>query len=124
MPVTNKPEKNKLVSGVDVLLTMSADTEHKKEAKKFINFLLEKENAKQYIDEQAAFSAIKGVFQQDPVMEGIVQNFEQGSITSFPDHYYPAGMQAASLIQGFLIEKKKDAFLKNMDTEWEKVQNR
>lgn len=124
LPVTNNADETKLVSGVDVLLTMSSETEHKEEAMKFINFLLEKENAKQYIDEQAAFSAIEGVFQEDPVMEGIKQYFESGKLASYVDHYYPAGMQAASLIQKFLLEQNKEAFLKNMDSEWEKVVNR
>ncbi|KEZ49797.1 ABC transporter substrate-binding protein [Metabacillus indicus] len=124
MPVTNDPEKNKLISGVDVLLSVSKDSEHKKEAKRFLQFMLEKETAKRYIDEQKAFSAIEGVYQEDPVFEGIKENFEQDKITSFQDHYYPAGMGAENILQEFLISKKKDAFLKKMDREWEKVEDR
>ncbi|WP_223439840.1 ABC transporter substrate-binding protein [Metabacillus dongyingensis] len=124
MPVTNDPEQNKLVSGVDVLLTISKDSEHKKEAEKFLKFMLKKETAKRYIDEQKAFSAIEGVYQEDPVFEGIKENFEKGKITSFQDHYYPAGMGAENILQEFLIEKKKSAFLKKMDREWEKVEDR
>ncbi|MGG4490865.1 ABC transporter substrate-binding protein [Metabacillus idriensis] len=124
MPVTNDPEQNKLVSGVDVLLTISKDSEHKREAEKFLEFMLEKETAKRYIDEQKAFSAIEGVYQEDPVFEGIKENFEKGKITSFQDHYYPAGMGAENILQEFLIEKKKGAFLKKMDREWEKVEDR
>ncbi|PLR85291.1 ABC transporter substrate-binding protein [Bacillus sp. V33-4] len=124
MPVTNDPAQNKLVSGVDVLLGVNEDTEHKDEALKFVEFMREKETAKRYIDEQKAFSAIEGVFQEDPVFEGIKANFESGAITSFPDHYYPAGMGAENIVQEFLIEQKKEAFLKKMDSEWDKVQNR
>jgi raffinose/stachyose/melibiose transport system substrate-binding protein len=124
LPATNNPDENKLVSGVDVLFTMAKDTKHPEEAMKFIEFMFNEEIAKQYIDEQAAFSAIKGVYQEDPVMEGIKTNFENGTLTSFPDHYYPAGMQAANLIQEFLHKKDKEKFLKKMDSEWEKVQNR
>ncbi|MEK3805992.1 extracellular solute-binding protein [Bacillus sp. FSL H8-0547] len=124
MPVTNDPEKNKLISGVDVLLSVSKDSEHKKEAEQFLQFMLEKETAKKYIDEQKAFSAIEGVYQEDPVFEGIKENFEQDNITSFQDHYYPAGMGAENILQEFLISKKKDAFLKKMDREWEKVEDR
>lgn len=124
MPVTNDPEKNKLVSGVDVLLTISKDSEHKKEAMKFLEFMTEKETSKRYIDEQKAFSAIEGVFQEDPVFEGIKENFEQGTITSFQDHYYPAGMGAENILQEFLIEKKKETFLMKLDREWEKVEDR
>jgi raffinose/stachyose/melibiose transport system substrate-binding protein len=124
MPVKNDPEQNNLVSGVDVLLTISKDSEHKKEAEKFLAFMLKKETAKRYIDEQKAFSAIKGVYQEDPVFEGIKENFEKGKITSFQDHYFPAGMGAENILQEFLIEKKKNAFLKKMDREWEKVEDR
>jgi raffinose/stachyose/melibiose transport system substrate-binding protein len=124
MPVTNDPKQNKLVSGVDVLMTISKDSEHKQEAEKFLKFMLKKETAKQYIDEQKAFSAIEGVYQEDPVFEGIKENFEKGKITSFQDHYYPAGMGAENILQEFLIEKKKSAFLKKMDREWEKVEDR
>ncbi|MGM0973126.1 MAG: hypothetical protein ACQEW2_09560 [Bacillota bacterium] len=124
MPVTNDPAQNKLVSGVDVLLAVSKETEHKVEAMKFVEFMLNKDTAKSYIDEQKAFSAIEGVYQEDPVFEGIKANFENGTITSFPDHYYPAGMGAENLVQEFLIKKDKEKFLKKMDSEWEKVQNR
>jgi raffinose/stachyose/melibiose transport system substrate-binding protein len=124
MPVTNDPEQNKLVSGVDVLLAVSEETEHKEEAMKFVEFMMTKETAQKYIDEQKAFSAIEGVYQENPVFEGIKANFETGAITSFPDHYYPAGMGAENLVQEFLIKKDKEKFLKKMDSEWEKVQNR
>ncbi|WP_394139249.1 ABC transporter substrate-binding protein [Cytobacillus oceanisediminis] len=124
MPVTNDPEQNKLVSGVDVLLAVSEETEHKEEAMKFVEFMMTKETAQEYIDEQKAFSAIEGVYQENPVFEGIKANFETGAITSFPDHYYPAGMGAENLVQEFLIKKDKEKFLKKMDSEWEKVQNR
>lgn len=124
MPVTNNPEENKLVSGVDVLLTMGSDTKHEEEALKFIEFMTEKEMAKRYIDEQKAFSAVEGVYQEDPIFEGIKTNFENDQITSFPDHYYPAGMGVENIIQEFLIKKDKEVFLKKMDNEWDKVQNR
>ncbi|MDR6225087.1 ABC transporter substrate-binding protein [Desmospora profundinema] len=124
LPVTNDPEKNKLVSGVDVLLAMKADIQHPEEAMKWIEFMLDHENAQGYIDEQAAFSALEDVFQEEPTMEGIKVHFETGRITSFPDHYYPPGMQADNLIQDFLIKKDKEAFLNKMDQEWNKVINR
>jgi len=124
MPVTNNPDSNRLVSGVDVLYAMNKDTKYKEQAQKFIDFMISQENAKAYIDEQAAFSAIEGVYQENPIMEGIKDNFESGRITFFPDHYYPPGMQVENLVQEFLLNKDKNAFLKTMDSEWEKVQQR
>jgi raffinose/stachyose/melibiose transport system substrate-binding protein len=124
MPVLNDPNKNRLVSGVDTLFSLAKDTEYIKEAKLFINFLLEPENAKYYIDQENQFSAAKGVIQNDPVMEGIRINFETGRVTGFPDHFYMPGMQVPNLVQEFLINGDVDAFLKIMDDEWDKVQQR
>ncbi|MEG7335967.1 ABC transporter substrate-binding protein [Bacillus sp. 0102A] len=124
MPVTNDPEKNDLVSGIDVMLTALKDSEYPEEARKFIEFLAQEENAKSYIEEQYAFSAFKGVKQEDEILSGLQEKIANDEITSFPDHYYPSGMQAANLIQSFFIEKNKEAFLKKMDREWEKVENR
>ncbi|KAA0546313.1 extracellular solute-binding protein [Bacillus sp. BGMRC 2118] len=124
MPVTNDPAQNKLVSGVDVVLTMNKDTKHKEEATKFLEFMLDKETAKKYTDEQKAFSAVQDVFQEDPVFEGIKANFESGALTSFPDHYYPAGMGTDGYLQEFVAKKNKESFLKKLDAEWDKIQNR
>ncbi|HET7627653.1 MAG TPA: extracellular solute-binding protein [Bacillales bacterium] len=123
-PATNNPEKNRLVSGVDVLLTITESSDHPEAAKKFIDFMLKKETAQKYTDEQAAFSAVKGVFQKDKTFEDIKTNFENGTITGFPDHFYPAGLQAANLVQAFLIKKNTEQFLKKMDTTWNKVLER
>ncbi|SHF95044.1 ABC transporter substrate-binding protein [Ornithinibacillus halophilus] len=124
LPSHNQTEENNLVSGVDVALTVSETTPHKEEALTFIEFLISQETAQQYIDEQKAFSAVEGVFQEDPVFEGIRVNFEEGTLTSFVDHYYPAGMGAENLVQDFLIKKDKEAALQTLDSEWDKVINR
>ncbi|MDZ5473599.1 ABC transporter substrate-binding protein [Bacillus sp. 31A1R] len=124
MPVTNTPDNNNLVSGVDVLLTMREDMQDNEQARKFIEFMINEENATQYTSEQKAFSAVQGVFQEEPEFEGIRKNFEEGRLTSFPDHYYPAGMGAENLIQDFLLKKDAGKFLDKMDQEWNKAINR
>ncbi|HET7616458.1 MAG TPA: extracellular solute-binding protein [Bacillales bacterium] len=123
-PATNDAAKNRLVSGVDVLLTVTETSEHPEQAQKFIDFMLKKDIAQKYTDEQAAFSAVKGVFQKDKTFIDIKTNFENGTITGFPDHFYPAGLQAANLVQAFLIKKDEEKFLKKMDTTWNKVLER
>lgn len=123
-PATNDASTNKLVSGVDVLLTSYKDTKHPKEAQKFIEFLLKKENAQKYVNEQVAFSTLKDVYQNDPIMEGFKTNFEKGAITSFTDHYYPTGMKAENIVQEFFMKKDKEKFLDTMDKEWNKVLER
>lgn len=123
-PATNDPSKNKLVSGVDTLLTVSKSSEHKAEAKKFIDFLLQPDNAKQYITEQKAFPAIQGVTQDDPSVADLKPAFEKGDLVDFADHYIPGAMKVDTIIQGFLQKKDVDAYLNSLDTEWDKVANR
>ncbi|RBW67926.1 ABC transporter substrate-binding protein [Bacillus taeanensis] len=118
------PENTKLVSGVDLLLSISSQTEHPEEAKKFIEFLLDPETAQQYIEEQKAFSAVQGVEQNDAAFEGLNEMFEKGALVDFPDHYIPPAVGLDKLLQELTQKKDVDAFLKNLDTEWEKVQSR
>jgi raffinose/stachyose/melibiose transport system substrate-binding protein len=118
MPVADDPAKNNLVSGVDVLLAVSATTKKAEAVKKFIEFMMKPEIAQRYITEQSAFSAVKGVLQQNPVVEGYKINFQKGKLSSFADHYYPAGFDAAAFIQAYLIENDQASFLAKMDSAW------
>jgi raffinose/stachyose/melibiose transport system substrate-binding protein len=123
-PGTNDAAKNKLVSGVDTLLTISKNSKHKEESKKFIAFLLEQNNAKQYITEQKAFPAVKGVTQDDPSVADLKPAFESGQLVDFADHYIPSAMKVDTIIQSYLQKKDIDAYLTTLDTEWDKVANR
>jgi raffinose/stachyose/melibiose transport system substrate-binding protein len=124
LPSSDDQAQNKLVSGIDVMLAVSEESEHKEDAMKFVEFMISEEVSNQYIDEQKAFSAIQGVLQEDPTFANIKVFFEEGNIDSFPDHFYPAGIGAENIIQGYLIDGDKDVFLKSMDSEWDKVVNR
>ncbi len=123
-PATNDPAKNKVISGVDTLLTISKDSKHKEEAKKFVEFLLQPQNVTAYITEQKAFPAVKGVTQDDPAMDGFKEAFTSGKLADFADHYIPGAMKVDTIIQSFLNSKDIDAYLKQLDTEWDKVANR
>lgn len=124
LPVYNQAEKNELVSGVDVLFSALKETEHPKAADKFISFIREEEQSEQYMDEQAAFSVQKGIYPGEEYLQGFKPYFDEGRLTSFPDHYYPPSMSAESIVQSFMIERNQKAFLRRMDNEWEKVQRR
>jgi raffinose/stachyose/melibiose transport system substrate-binding protein len=119
-PSTNDISKNKITSGVDVLLAVTKGSKHPVEAKKFIEYMLQKENAQKYINGQFAFSAVKDVVQKNESVTDLAENFKNGEIGSFPDHYYPTGLDTASILQGFLSKKDKAVFLKQLDTEYNK----
>ncbi|MBM7840671.1 raffinose/stachyose/melibiose transport system substrate-binding protein [Alkalihalobacillus xiaoxiensis] len=124
LPVTNDPEENELVSGIDVLFATLEDTEYPEEAETFISFMLEEAQSETYMEQQAAFSVLDGLLTEDPYMEGIRQDFADGNITSFPDHFYPPGIGADNLIQEFMYRGNADAFLERLDREWDQIQLR
>ena len=55
--------------------------------------MVQKENAQLYAEEQFAFSAVKGVEQNDPSVAGVKADIEAGNVVDFPDHYYPSGYE-------------------------------
>ncbi|ANY73041.1 ABC transporter substrate-binding protein [Paenibacillus ihbetae] len=124
LPTGDDPESNKLISGVDTLLAVAEDSKHKEEALRFIEFLLEPENSKQYISEQTLFSTVQGVTQDDPAVSELLPYLKRGQVVDFADHYIPAAVQLNSIIQSFLQNRDIDAYLKKLDTEWDKVADR
>lgn len=124
LPTGDNPEENKLISGVDTLLAISEESKHKEEAQRFIQFLLEPENSKQYITEQTLFSTVEGVTQDDPAVAELLPYLERGQVIDFADHYIPAAVQLNSVIQSFLQNRDIDGYLQKLDTEWDKVADR
>lgn len=121
LPASNNEEENKLVSGVDVYFAIPKDSKNKEESIRFINFLLREENAKTYIDEQCAFSAVRGVEQEDPKFEAFDEFFKNSRVVDFQDHFYPAELPAGDMIQTYLLDGDKDKFLSNFQKEWLKA---
>lgn len=104
-PSTDDASKNKVNSGVDVLLGITTSCSDVEGAKDFINFMVQKENAQIYADEQFAFSAVKGVEQNDPTVAGVKADIEAGNVVDFPDHYYPSGLDLSAALSNFFLEK-------------------
>lgn len=110
----------KVVSGVDLLFSVSAKASpaQQEAALKWIDFLLTTENATQYITEQNCFSAVKGVSQTDPKLDGVKDAFAAGNVIDFPDHYVPSSMALDKLLQEFVLEQDVDSTLAQMDKAW------
>lgn len=121
LPATNNKDENVLVSGVDVYFAIPKDAKHKEESIRFINFLLDEENSQLYIDEQCAFSSIKGVEQTDSMFDAFKPYFDESKVVDFQDHFYPAELPAGDMIQTYLIDQNKEKFLNNFQKEWMKA---
>lgn len=124
-PATNDPESNRLVSGVDILLTMPRqETRFDEEAMTFVRWLMEEGPSRQYAAEQNAFSAVDGLEQDDPALERLNEEFENGNTVGFADHFIPSSIPLANMIQGFLIDENLDAFLRDLDRQYDVAQLR
>lgn len=88
---------------------------------------MKKENATKYINEQVAFSAVKGVEQTDPAMVSVKDYIAKGDVTDYPDHLYPAGFQMAGILSQLSLNKTKgmsdssniSQFLKTADQQYQ-----
>ncbi|AUJ30585.1 MAG: extracellular solute-binding protein [Liquorilactobacillus hordei] len=98
LPVNENASQNKVTSGVDVAFAISNKTEHTKAAEKFVKFLMENGNAKQYTKEQFAFSAVKNVKQDSALVSGISPQLEKGQVVNYPDHYYPSALDLTKVL--------------------------
>lgn len=103
-PVSNESSKNKVTSGVDVLFAKNKNSKKSSEGDKLISFLLEKQNAKKYIDDQFAFSAVEGVEQDNSQLVGVKTDIADGNVVGYQDHTYPSGYDMAALLQQFSLE--------------------
>ena len=98
LPASNEKSQNYVTSGVDVLLGVCKDSANEEVAKEFVSFMLEPENAKMYIDDQFAFSAVKGVEQENETVAGVKEDIAAGKVANFPDHFYPSGFDMSALL--------------------------
>lgn len=120
-PAGNDYEENKVVSGIDVMAVISADTDKEELARDFIAFVLEDENMKDYMKDQFAFSAVVGYDQEDESVQGLKETFAEGKIVGFPDHFYPTGYDYAVDVQAFVGRGEDiEGFLKEMDAHYDK----
>ena len=127
LPASNDESKNYVTSGVDVLLGVCKDSANEDMAKEFVSFMMEPENAQTYIDDQFAFSAIKGVEQNNETVAGVKEDITNGKVANFPDHYYPSGFDLSALISEMCLnysngmdnQENMDQFLKQCDEKYD-----
>lgn len=108
LPASNDPSKNRVTSGVDVMFMLGKDTKNQEASKDFIEFLLQKEQAQRYIDDQFAFSAQKGVKQLNPALKQVSPMIEQGQVNDFIDHFLPNGYDIAALLSEFALNQSRE----------------
>lgn len=114
----------KVVSGVDVALTMGAEPEHPEESMRFLDYLMNEANMADYCTEQVAYPTLKGMSATDPALEGLTPYFEEGRVATYSDHNFPQAVTLNAYMQQFLINHDVDAFVSVLDGQWNKVMKR
>ena len=120
MPASDEKEGRTLNSGIDLGFCVTKDCKNKEAAYEVLNFLYQDDTLQKYIDAQTSVPCKKGKFKLSSLLDGMTEFIESGNMTDYQDHYYPSEMSVDALLQTFLIEKDKDAFLKNFDTSWQR----
>ena len=118
MPANDDASQNVLNSGIDLQFCVTQECENKKEAYEVLDFLLEHDNMQAYLDSQNSVPCKEEQFNLAPMLEGVAAYIEEGKMADFHDHHYPAEMAVDGMIQTFLMEGDKDAFLAKFDKDW------
>ena len=124
MPATDNAEEQQLTAGDDVILTMGAHTKHEKEAREFIDFLMNDENIKDYSKQQSAFTPYKDTYVGDEALNGVLDFYQAGKLADFCDQYVPASINLAGFLQTLIQSGNTEKFLNSMQSEYDKIEAR
>ncbi|MEV0583660.1 extracellular solute-binding protein [Nonomuraea sp. NPDC050310] len=115
---------DKLVAGVDVAITMPREPRRPKEAALFVDYLMRPAVLRAYAREQVAVPPLREATPDDPALQGVMPFFAEGRLTGYPDHQIPLAVGLERIIQQFLIDGDRRAFLAELDSEYDKVMER
>ncbi len=108
-----------VVSGVDVALTCG--TRPVDGALDFFSYLMRPENMAAYCAQQVAFPTLRGMTIDDPALEGLMPYFADQRLTTYSDHNVPQGVNLNNHMQQFLIDQDPAAFVRTLDTQYDRV---
>lgn len=119
---TDDPSDRKLVSGVDVTVTIGRDTDKFDAARRFVEYLFQPEVMDEFAASQNMFSAhVDAAPTENSALAELQPFIDEGQITGFIDHQIPPSVPLVPTIQQFLFDGDADGALANLDNEWRKV---
>jgi raffinose/stachyose/melibiose transport system substrate-binding protein len=77
-----------------------------------------------YCAAQVAIPTLKGQTNKDPALAGVQSYIRSGRIVGFTDHQFIPAIPLAPLLQTYLIGGDENAFLRDLDSSWNKVAKR
>lgn len=118
MPASDDASENILNSGIDLQFCITKECENKEAAYEVLDFLLEHDNMQAYLDDQNAVPCKEESFNLASMLNGVATYIEEGKMADFHDHHYPSEMAVDGMIQTYLMEGDKEAFLTKFDKDW------
>ena len=118
MPANDDADGNTLNSGIDLGFAVTAACENKEAAYEVLDFLMEDANIQAYIDDQNAVPCKEGDFELASMLDGMSEYIASGNMTDYQDHYYPSEMAVDAILQTYVIDQDKEAFLERFDSDW------
>ncbi|WP_167449549.1 ABC transporter substrate-binding protein [Halobacillus trueperi] len=108
-----------VLGGVDIGIAISSETPHPKEAKTFLSFLTEKEQASRLSSYEGSISTIKGVEVNRQEIEILHKKILSGQTVNWPNHYWDGGTEAEEeyrkLTLQFLIDQDINVYLNDLE---------
>ncbi|NUT41750.1 MAG: extracellular solute-binding protein [Thermoactinospora sp.] len=114
----------RLVTGVDVVITMPREPRRPRESQLFVDYLMSPEVIRAYTREQVSIPSLKDAESDDPTLQPLVPYYTAGKVTGYPDHHIPLAVGLERLVQQFLIDGDQRELLAELDSEWDKVMER
>ena len=62
--------------------------------------------------------AKRGDFELASMLDGMSEYIASGNMTDYQDHYYPSEMAVDAILQTYVIDQDKEAFLERFDSDW------
>ena len=118
MPANEDASMNVLNSGIDLQFCLTKGCKDKEAAYEVLDFLLEHGNMQAYLDNQNAVPCKEETFELASMLDGMATYIEEGKMSDFHDHHYPSEMAVDGMIQTYLMEGDKEAFLAKFDKDW------
>lgn len=119
VPVSNYPDKNRVLGGVDIGISISSNTEHPKEAKLFLAFLTEQENAQSLSFYEGSITTIMGVQKTKGSLAALAKKVQNGEAVNWPNHYWAGGTAAETeyrlLTQQYFYDRDQSEYLKKLE---------
>ncbi|KIY23114.1 MULTISPECIES: ABC transporter substrate-binding protein [Mesobacillus] len=118
--------ETKVGTNMDYGLAISKDSEYKKEAKIFLEWLTKKETAQKFHDIEGSPSLVNGVESSVPELEAVTNAIKEGKNFKIPRNYWAPGMvtEFNKVLQDLIATGDVDASMKKLDKAVKQIYNK